>query len=460
MAKKNKKVIKNVTVNDNFINPVANLGLGMNNVLSGSTYVKNRITQDFNLLTTLYRTNWIVANIIDVVADDMTKAGIKIISKASPEYITRIKKCLKNKKVYSSVNEAVRWSRLYGGAGALMLIKGQENYLDQPLNIDSIMLNDFKGLLVFDRWSGIRPSAILENDIDSLDFGKPKYYEVTYDDGSTDKVHHSRILVFSGRALPRYEKQMELGWGVSEVETLYEELIKNDNTSYNAAQLVSLANLRVLQMGDLGEALAGLSQQAVKDLMSTLQAQAQIMSSFGMYIINKDDKFDTKQYTFAGLSDLLQFFMFNICGATKIPATKLYGRSPAGLNATGEGDEQNYYDMISNNQEVSLNDNYTKLLPVISMSENGFIPDDLEFEHESIETVNENEISDIVDKKSTAVISAYDTGAVTQKELRKELKQIGKPYNMFSNLDDNITNSSDDSLGPKIPDFNISGEDG
>ena len=30
MAKKNKKVIKNVTVNDNFINPVANLGLGMN----------------------------------------------------------------------------------------------------------------------------------------------------------------------------------------------------------------------------------------------------------------------------------------------------------------------------------------------------------------------------------------------------------------------------------------------
>ncbi|MCG6197883.1 DUF1073 domain-containing protein, partial [Anoxybacillus sp. LAT_38] len=72
-------------------------------------------------------------------------------------------------------------------------------------------------------------------------------------------------------------------------------------------------------------------------------------------------------------------FMLDIAGACQIPVTKLFGRSPAGMNATGESDMQNYYEVIQQQQESILGPVLDKLLPIMCMSEFGAIPDDLEY---------------------------------------------------------------------------------
>lgn len=454
---KNKKKSKKLAVKDAFINPVAKLGLGLDNLLSGTDYTRTRFTQDYNLMVTLYRTHWIVKKIIDVVANDMTKAGIKITSELEPEVIKRIEGCFKRRKVHKSLNELVRWGRLFGGAGAVMLIDGQDDILDQPLDKNSIMLDDFKGLLVFDRWSGITPCCDeFVSDLDSVDYGLPKYYNVSTTEGQSLRVHHSRVLRYVGRTLPRWEREVEQYWGASELETVIEEISKRDNTSYNIAQLVFLANLRILKMADLGDALTLNDTQAQSDVYNTLQAQNSLMSSFGLYVMNKDDEFDTKAYSFGGLAEIMQQFMLDISGATGIPATKMYGRSPEGMNATGESDMQNYYEMISECQSTSLQDNWTKLLPVICMSEIGFVPDDLDFEFEAIENVKEEEIADLIGKKSDSVIKAYDANLITQKEAREELKEIGQGYDIYSNIDETVEASEDLSNGmPEMPSFGM-----
>lgn len=146
--------------------------------------------------------------------------------------------------------------------------------------------------------------------------------------------------------------------------------------------------------------------------------------------------------------------MLDISGATGIPATKMYGRSPEGMNSTGESDMQNYYEMITENQSTSLQDNWTKLLPVVCMSEIGFIPDDLDFEFEAIENVKEEEIADLIGKKSDSVIKAYDANLITQKEAREELKEIGQGYDIFSNIDESVEADEDLSNGmPEMPSF-------
>ena len=453
MAKNKNKAKKNqVAVKDAFVNPVAKLGLGMDNLLSGTDYTRSRFTQDYNLMVTLYRTHWIVKKIIDVVANDMTKAGIKITSSLEPAILERIDNCLKQRKVHTRLNELVRWGRLFGGAGAVMLIDGQDDILDQPLDINSIMLNDFKGLLVFDRWSGITPCLTeMVSDLDSVDFGLPKYYNVHVTEGQAIKVHHSRVLRYVGRTLPRWEREVEQYWGTSELETVIEEISKRDNTSFNIAQLVFLANLRILKMSDLGDGLTINDSKAQSDIYQTLQAQNALMSSFGLYVMNKDDDFDTKAYSFGGLAEIMQQFMLDISGATGIPATKMYGRSPEGMNATGESDMQNYYEMISENQSTSLRDNWTKLLPVIFMSELGFVPDDLDFEFETIENVKEEEIADLIGKKSDSIIKGYEANLLTQKEAREELKEIGQGYDIFSNIDEAV--EADDTLSNGMPDI-------
>jgi len=43
-----------------------------------------------------------------------------------------------------------------------------------------------------------------------------------------------------------------------------------------------------------------------------------------------------------------------VAAAARMPVTKLLGQSPGGMNATGESDLRNYYDMISGRQETGL----------------------------------------------------------------------------------------------------------
>lgn len=71
--------------------------------------------------------------------------------------------------------------------------------------------------------------------------------------------------------------------------------------------------------------------------------------------------------------------MMDISGAAQIPATKLFGRSPAGMNATGD----TVAELLRRgcpNAGVGTASMLNKLLPVLCMSVFGAVPDDLDFE--------------------------------------------------------------------------------
>ncbi len=93
---------------------------------------------------------------------------------------------------------------------------------------------------------------------------------------------------------------------------------------------------------------------------------------------------ETHAYTFGGLSEIYEAFMMDMAGAAEIPATKLFGRSPQGMNSTGEADLRNYYDMIAQMQERVLRPALEKLLPVMAISCWGYVPEDLEIVFEPI----------------------------------------------------------------------------
>ncbi|CAI3683893.1 phage portal protein [Clostridium neonatale] len=441
---KPKPITNNRTVSmDAFSNVLARLGTGTPNLLEGTDYPMTRLTQNFQLMNSLYRSHWIVRKIIDTIPEDMVKNWINITTQLEPDQIKRFDKLQRTTRIQRDILQGLKWGRLYGGAAAVIIIDGHEDILDQPLDYDMIMPGSFKGLIVGDRWSGITPGETLIEDVSSPDFGLPEYYEWNTDN-FTVRVHHSRILRFTGRELPYIEKCTEVGWGASEVEIIFDELKKRDNTSWNIAQLIFLANLRVLKMADLGELLAVGDEQAQKDLYNTVQAQNWLMSNMGMYILNQDDGFETHQYTFSGLNDIYESFMLDVAGAAEIPVTKLFGRSPAGFNATGESDSKNYYETVEQKQTAQLEPVLDKLLPIMFISEFGAVPDDLDYDFNPIGTPSESELSDIVDKKSNAIINVFNAGLISQKIALKELKEMSETTGMFTNITDEDIDKADD----------------
>ena len=197
-------------------------------------------------------------------------------------------------------------------------------------------------------------------------------------------------------------------------------------------------------MDDLGELLAIGDEQSKEDLYNTIQAQNQLMSSMGVYLLSKDDGFETHQYTFSGVNDIYESFMLDVAGASDIPVTKLFGRSPAGFNATGESDSKNYDDTIEQKQDSQLRPVLDKLIHIMFMSEFGAIPDDLDYVFNPVSTLSEDDLANIVEKKSNAIINVFNAGLISQKIALKELKEMGETTGMFTNITDEDIENADD----------------
>ncbi|GHU70679.1 hypothetical protein FACS1894184_16470 [Clostridia bacterium] len=438
---------------DAYSNYFARLGGGQDNITSAGAYKMTRRTQDFGLMNTLYRTNWIARRIIDAVAEDMCKNWYKLTSVSKPDALAAYAKAERRARVKESLITGLKWGRLFGGAAGLIMISRQEDALEEPIDYRMIMPGDFKGVATFDRWNGVFPSSELVSDMDDPDFGLPDYYTFYMGDigsGKSARVHHSRVLRFTGRELPYIEKQTEVYWGMSELEHVYDELSKRDMTSANLTQLIFQANLRVLKMQDLGEMLTTSSKKIQEDLYKTVSAQNMLMNSHGIQLLNKDDEFQTFQYTFSGLSEVYQEFMMDIAGAAEMPVTKLFGRSPAGMNATGDADMRNYYDMIKQKQESLLRPVLDKLIPIICVSAWGEVPNDIDYDFESIRESSQDEISSIVQRTTQAVLSAVKEGVISPKTALLELRNTNSTTGLWGSITDEDIENADD-MTPLAP---------
>lgn len=434
---------------DAFSNVLARLGTGTPNLLEGTEYSLQRMSRDFNTLNALYRESWIVRRIIDVIPADMLKNWITITSGLDPDVEKRLSLTLRRTQLIDKLKRGMQWGRLYGGALGVMLVKHQGYDLSQPLQLDWIMPGDFAGLLIFDRWNGVNPSSELIEDISDPDYGYPKYYTVTDPaGGGSVKIHHSRVIRFTGNTLPFWEEIAEMQWGASVVESIFDELRKRDNVSWNIAQLTFMANIRVLKMQDLGQLLAATDNESQAELLRTLEAQNMLLNNMGMQVMDAADGLETHQYTFGGLADCYQQFIMDISGAAEIPVTRLFGRSPSGLNATGESDLQNYYDMIAEKQESYLRPILNKVLPPFIISTLGSLPDDFDFEFDPVAEPSDKERADLAKCGTDNVVAAYNAGLISQRTALKELKQQSERTGVWTNITDEDIERASDSVEP------------
>ena len=420
---------------DGYTNPMAFLGAA-SGLLSSGTFIRSGLTRDTELLTTLYRESWLAKKIIDMPAEDMTRAWYSLSASVSNEETAAFRALEARHSVRNEITNAIRWARLYGGSLALMVIRGEESRLDQPLDLSTLYPGCFEGLLVVDRSQSVEPSLELVEDLEDPDYGLPAWYEFSPDPGggSAVRVHHSRVLRFVGRELPSAEAVRENYWGASELEHIWDELQKRSAVSANIAQLVFQANITTLKMSDFGEILAVGTENQRKRVLRAMEEQNRLRTSFGLQIISAEDSIENHPYSFAGLSGIYSEFMMDMSGAAEIPATRLFGRSPQGMNATGESDLVNYYERISQLQETYLRPALERLLPVLMISAFGYAAEDAQVVFEPIASTTPAERVDIASRLSSTLVSLCSAGIISPASALEELRAQGRELGIFSRL--------------------------
>lgn len=425
---------------DSFSNPGARTGFGQMNLVNMTEYPLTRLTQNWELLTSLYRSSWIVQRVCSVIPEDaLTDLHIEA-PELDNESTARIDAVLAQTKVRKKIIDALKWARLYGGSACIVMIDGAEEDLAQPLKIKDILPGSFRGLFVVDRWSGIYPSLELVDDESSPDFGLPKFYEVRDESGVIRyTVHHSRVLRFVGVEMPYYEAIAEQQWGTSAIESMYDDLVRRDNVTHNIANLTFKACLSVYEIENLDQIFASASSQAQNRMYSMIEAMSILESNLGVKLINKGDSVQQLQYGFAGLPEVLDGAMLDVSGSTAIPATRLFGRAPAGMNATGESDERNYRSTLEQQRATHVIPVLEKLCPIVCMSALGEVPEGAEFKLPPLDEMTQGEKADVIDKQTAYLERLFQANVLPAESLLEGVRNAQLQMGVTTTItDDNV----------------------
>lgn len=457
-------------VNDGFRNMAARLGITPRgecegNLLSKGHYEFNLMTRNRVQLEAAYRGSWLVGQVIDTIAQDMTRAGIQITTNEGAEQVDEIQIQMSRLQIWQSMCDTIKWGRLYGGAIAVLQIQGQA--LDKPLDLENIKQGSFKGLVVYDRWQ-LNPS--LDDIIESgPEMGLPKYYDIVLGNNVNDpgqgpggqtanqstgqvRVHHTRCIRMIGIQLPFFQAITEMMWGESVLERMWDRLIMFDTASASTGSLVNRANLRTVGIDGLREILAagGAAEEA---LITQFEYMRKFQQNEGISLLDKNDTFASTAYSFAGLSDVLIQFGQQVSGASSIPLVRLFGQSPAGMSATGESDIRLYYDGVNSQQEAHMRNPFESLLKVLWLSHTGKpAPKDLSFSFTPLWQMSAIDKANICKLNTDTVIEAHQEGAIDTATMMKELKQASGDNGIFTHITDEQIEEAENEE-PPMPDM-------
>ena len=74
-----------VTIQDAFSNPLFRLGWGSQSPLEATEYPLTRMTDNYALLNSLSRDNWVVQNVVGLMVDDMLREWYALKGSYTPE---------------------------------------------------------------------------------------------------------------------------------------------------------------------------------------------------------------------------------------------------------------------------------------------------------------------------------------------------------------------------------------
>src|SRR6185312_7982062 len=134
---------------DSYRNVPARLGNGTPNLVQSGEYPIIRLTEDYPLILSLYRSSWIVRKIIDNVANDMYREFPILNTELKPNEIRGFNQVIKKTQTAKKLRSACKWGRLFGGAGAVIIIDGHDDLM-QPLKLDDVELGSYKGVIPLD----------------------------------------------------------------------------------------------------------------------------------------------------------------------------------------------------------------------------------------------------------------------------------------------------------------------
>ena len=433
-------------VTDHYGNSLSAIGTN-DKVESFTNYGFSNDTLNYPLWLALYNDSWVFRRAIDKPAQDEIKAGITMQGTADK---TKVQTYLK--KARFDLIQLLQWGALFGGSVAVMMF---DNLTDKEYakRMDYSKIKKAKTIryYVTDRWYGISPSSKTVTNMNDIDFGKPAYYDVTFADGKTMRVHHDFILRYEHRTAPKLIKNGQLqGWGYAEGAHILNELSRDDKLKASIQSLVDKSLIEVIKMSGMRGVFMGTDKGSQEQLTKRLEMVNWGRTFNSLTFLDRDDDYQQNSYPgLGGLSDILEKNMWLISATLEMQGV-LFGDLKSGFANDAEALER-YDETINGRCESYVRPVFEKLLKILYKICDIDEPVEFTFNTLLMKQQNEKRIENIqrftelcTRLLDSGVISARQYGEALNKYITKDTVDFNLNEKALKELDDRVQEEMED----------------
>lgn len=305
--------------------------VGVNNSLQQySHHILNRLSYQecANLAT-----DSMISKAIDVITREIFKSGGKWISAHLD--IENFEMVLNSLDFYNKIRLAVQRALEYGGA--FIYINTDDTNLSLPLylNEKTAQKNKITGLTVIEPWQA---APVQVNSFNPLkaNYMEPDLWWVL---GASTSVHKTRLIPVVFYSVPDLIKPLYNYLGLPLSFYMKNYVSNADTVRQSISDLILRFRTKIIKT--TAQKIADPQTQARVKYMNATS------NNLATLLLAKDEEWIETVTSLSGMDNLLsQMYELMTASTRGIPVTKLLGLSPRGFNATGEYDENNFYDVI------------------------------------------------------------------------------------------------------------------
>jgi phage-related protein (TIGR01555 family) len=380
-----------------------------------------------------YLSSGMMKKVISIPAEDRVREWRDW--QAEADQITAIEEEERRLALVAKVQEAENLRGIGGGA-IVIITAGQvgTDYHATELKPDQIGEGGIVALNVVSRWQ--ITGKQWDKDLASPTFGEPAMWEMSGGDGKAQQIHPSRVICFRGARLPAGSavSEEETFWGDSRLLRVYGEVVRSDETQAWFAALVLKAKLLRIGIPDL-------DSRDPEQLNKRIEVIALGESSLNATVYRSSggpgdagETITDYQVTWAGIPAMMDAFDQRVAAVSDIPFTRLMGRSPAGMNATGKSDDDNWNKMVVSGQKLELRPCLERLDPILLRSA-GVDPTEVTWKFAPLSVPSEAEEAATFKTTMEAVTALQATGAIPDEAFNKGVQNLMSEREYIPGLD-------------------------
>ena len=381
--------------------------VGMNNSLQQySSHILNRLSYQecANLAT-----DSMISKAIDVIVREIFKSGGKW--EAAHLDIDNFEMVLNSLDFYEKIALAVQRALEYGGA--FIYINTDDTNLSLPLYINekTASTNKITGLTVIEPWQAAPVQVNTFNPLKN-NYMEPDLWWVL---GASSTVHKTRLIPIVFYSVPDLIKPLYNYLGLPLSFYMKNYVSNADTVRQSISDLVLRFRTKIIKT--TAQKIADPQTQARVKYMNATS------NNLATLLLAKDEEWIETVTSLSGMDNLLsQMYELMTASTRGIPVTKLLGLSPRGFNATGEYDENNFYDVIDGYASSVVIPAMEKVAEYILCFKAGVL-DEPKYTFNPRKQIKQKEQAEINNLKADYISKLIMSGVVTGKDAIRAISE-------------------------------------